>query len=564
MKFSGNSAIVSRFNYAYNSNASTTNPLDSWSGVGKQYGNSLSQYQTQTYAYNATSMLTGEDGAATSGTATPQLHKTYGYDAMGNRTNYSDYYANQLTATSTYNNLNQITQTNNNQNTVTGFGYDADGNMTGAYTSITPVSSTPATGVTYGYDEENRLISITYPRPSQVSQNPTPNSQYRFVYDGLSRLRISRYYVRNANTDALELQNETRRVYDGMDVVQERDANNLTTASYTRTGNIGGILARTSSSDSVFYSYDGGGNVVSLTNGSGAEVGSYTYDAFGNTIASSGAAASENPYRFSTKEQIGGLYSYGFRFYSPGLGRWINRDPIGENGGTNLYGFVGNDPVNQADAHGLIGVAVQVTIFQRDFTIGTPGYGHFGGDLLFDSSSAHNLGRDIQKGGDIVGDALNPLGDPYADAGAYSLFDSDVAISRALTFTGVGAGAAAGGLFLATGGAVFSGGSFATFSAGSAARATVGSLWANPIVQGAASNGASAFGGELLNLATGEKGDIRVVGRAVIVGGVAGYTQNALTSLVKKGNVGEGGGGVAGGLVAGWLDRGYSKLTDRH
>jgi uncharacterized protein RhaS with RHS repeats len=43
-----------------------------------------------------------------------------------------------------------------------------------------------------------------------------------------------------------------------------------------------------------------------------------------------------------------------YRAYSPGLGRWLSRDPIGENGGLNLYGFVGNDPVNFWDPLGLI------------------------------------------------------------------------------------------------------------------------------------------------------------------------------------------------------------------
>ena len=85
--------------------------------------------------------------------------------------------------------------------------------------------------------------------------------------------------------------------------------NDVVTASYTRTGNIGGILARTTAAGSVFYGYDGGGNVVTLTNSSGTQVRSYTYDAFGNIVAQTGNAANDNPYRFSTKEQIGRLYS---------------------------------------------------------------------------------------------------------------------------------------------------------------------------------------------------------------------------------------------------------------
>ena len=282
-----------------------------------------------------------------------------------------------------------------------------------------------------------------------VSSGQT-TSQYQFVYDGLSRLRISRYYVRV--NGQLALQNETRRVYDGMDVVQERDQNNVVTASYTRTGNIGGLLARTSSSGSVFYGYDGGGNVTTLTNRNDVVVGSYTYDAWGNTVASSGSAASENPYRFSTKEQFGGLYSYGFRFYSPGLGRWINRDPIGEAGGSNLYGFVGNNPVNMVDTNGMIGAAVEVTLFHRDFTLHTPGYGHFGGDLLFDKGSAQNLGGDLSKGWYAGADGLNPFGSPYKDIGYYSPCDKDAITSFRLGKVSQLSFAAAGGAYAAQAG----------------------------------------------------------------------------------------------------------------
>ena len=60
---------------------------------------------------------------------------------------------------------------------------------------------------------------------------------------------------------------------------------------------------------------------------------------------------SSTHYGFSTKyqdEESGYLY-YGFRYYDPETGRWPNRDPIGEQGGYNLYGFVGNDGVNYWD-----------------------------------------------------------------------------------------------------------------------------------------------------------------------------------------------------------------------
>ena len=42
------------------------------------------------------------------------------------------------------------------------------------------------------------------------------------------------------------------------------------------------------------------------------------------------------------------------RPYDPNLGRWIQRDPIGEQGGLNLFGYVGNNPVNWIDPLGLL------------------------------------------------------------------------------------------------------------------------------------------------------------------------------------------------------------------
>ena len=48
-----------------------------------------------------------------------------------------------------------------------------------------------------------------------------------------------------------------------------------------------------------------------------------------------------------------GVTHYGYRFYDPNTGRWPSRDPIGEEGGLNLYGFVGNDGVNRWDLLGM-------------------------------------------------------------------------------------------------------------------------------------------------------------------------------------------------------------------
>ena len=61
-----------------------------------------------------------------------------------------------------------------------------------------------------------------------------------------------------------------------------------------------------------------------------------------------------NPSRFSSKEQheAPGLYYEGYRFYAPTLHRWINRDPIGEDGGVNLFRFLLNTPFGRIDPWG--------------------------------------------------------------------------------------------------------------------------------------------------------------------------------------------------------------------
>ena len=68
----------------------------------------------------------------------------------------------------------------------------------------------------------------------------------------------------------------------------------------------------------------------------------------------------------STKTASGviytGLYYYGYRYYDPETGRWLNRDPIEERGGVNLYGFVGNDPVGRIDE--LCPLWCRVSIYQ--------------------------------------------------------------------------------------------------------------------------------------------------------------------------------------------------------
>ena len=68
------------------------------------------------------------------------------------------------------------------------------------------------------------------------------------------------------------------------------------------------------------------------------------------------SAAAKQPRRGdrpSTTKLASGVRFYGYRCYDPVTGRWPSRDPIGERGGVNLYGMVGNNGINAWDYLGL-------------------------------------------------------------------------------------------------------------------------------------------------------------------------------------------------------------------
>jgi RHS repeat-associated protein len=87
----------------------------------------------------------------------------------------------------------------------------------------------------------------------------------------------------------------------------------------------------------------------------------YAYSAFGvrRIMAADFSPRSTSSYAWDFgfqgqfRDAETGWYNYGYRFYVPLLGRWINRDPIEEEGGANLYIFAGNRPTNITDYLGL-------------------------------------------------------------------------------------------------------------------------------------------------------------------------------------------------------------------
>ncbi len=195
--------------------------------------------------------------------------------------------------------------------------YDANGNLTNDGTN------------TYTWDARDHLTAIS----GAVTAS--------FSYDALGR-RVSKTINGTA----------TSFLYDGLNPVQEIQSGSPSANLLTGL-NIDEYFQRTDSAGSRDFLTDTLGSTLALSDSSGAIQTSYTYEPFGNTTVS--GASSTNPYQFTGRENDAtGLYYYRARYYSAMYQRFIAQDPIDfGGGGTNLYGYVSEDPVSGADPLGL-------------------------------------------------------------------------------------------------------------------------------------------------------------------------------------------------------------------
>jgi RHS repeat-associated protein len=210
--------------------------------------------------------------------------------------------------------------------------YDANGNTT-----------TDENGNTYTWDALNRLTRITYPSTAHSD----------FSYDGLSRR------VQITETDSGGSVTSTKNyLWVGSEIAEERDTSNNVTKRFFPQGEQQ-IVSGTATP--YYYTRDHEGSVRELCNSSGTILTRYTYDVYGKTTASylSGSVDATFQYAHSYVHKTSGLLLMLFRFYDLTIGRWLNRDPIGEDGGSNLYEYVQNRPDGMIDPLGLDSMTVR-------------------------------------------------------------------------------------------------------------------------------------------------------------------------------------------------------------
>jgi RHS repeat-associated protein len=197
------------------------------------------------------------------------------------------------------------------------FAYDSNGNLTSDGST------------SFVYDVENRLVSATGARNASLAYDPLgrlwqvsgPSGMTRFLHDGAALVAeydsagsMLRRYAHWVGADAPAVE------YVGSGIADPR---------HLLANHQGSIVAAT-----------GAGAAMLFRNG---------YDEWGIPNATN-----QGRFQYTGQAWLAelGMYHYKARLYSPTLGRFLQIDPVGYDGGMNLYAYVLNDPTNLVDFSG--------------------------------------------------------------------------------------------------------------------------------------------------------------------------------------------------------------------
>jgi RHS repeat-associated protein len=279
---------------------------------------------TVTWAYDNTYQLTNEKRSGTN-----SYNVTYLYDSAGNRLRKTD---SGTITTSSYDSANQLIK-QNAAGAITSYIFDANANQQRITTNVV---------TTYSWDFENRLTKI---RPSNLL--PAINTM---IYDGDGK-RVSKE----------DSAGKVKHIWDGANILEETDQNDVTQAIYTGfPASYGNLISQVRGSTSTFFLFESLGSTEQLTDATGQTVtDSFIYRAFGDLQSSS--ATTVSPFRYIGEREYYLdldflLYYLRARIYNPVIGRFLSLDPLWPNGEymlhQHLFGYAKNNSVNLVDPSG--------------------------------------------------------------------------------------------------------------------------------------------------------------------------------------------------------------------
>ncbi len=326
------------------------------------------------YAYD-------DDGQLTKVNYPNDTYQSFAYDAVGNRTASNK-------ATYTVNAMNQYTQAEGGGE-VTTFAYDADGNM---------ISMMDSNGtITYTYDTLNRLVAV---------KNASAGIDWKCKYDVFgNRVSVTENGV---TTERVYLQGALPSVAAEYVNGQLKERHILVGA--VRIADINGEAASSPLEQEGAIRYlhaDLIGSVRLVTGEDGTVHDRASYLAFGGLRTGSMENSAGYVGTLGVETDSTGLLFMRNRYYSPALGRFIQMDPIGFNGGDeNLYRYCGNAPVVFYDIEGKELTFAKALQFSKDFAEG-----------FFDGvRKAAGFVSDVSFGVAVGATAIGPVGAPVAVA----------------------------------------------------------------------------------------------------------------------------------------------------
>lgn len=344
---------------------SETGPLGSMSYQYDLAGRRTRQTWPDAFFVTNSWNLTGEMTAILQGGTTQIIG--FGYDNLGRRTGITR--GNGVTSAYGYDGMGRLTSLSHDVGGTAadvsfGYSYNPAGQIVTKTTSNAAYVYSPTAGSTaYANNGRNQVTSVGGASVGyDANGNITHDATRAFTYDATNRLTGANGGTSTLSYDALGRlydyvgTNGGRFLYDGAETVGFAPVGSTALQNrFVRGPGVDEIVANFTTTGSVpaqYWAADERGSLVNLSEGAtGTSTVINTYDDYGNP-------APTNLGRLQYTGQLWmpdfGAYHYKARAYQPELGRFLQSDPIGYQAGTNLYAYVGADPINLIDPLGFM------------------------------------------------------------------------------------------------------------------------------------------------------------------------------------------------------------------